>query len=147
MPWSIHLHTEIYQNLKSISELFKMYMKVSIILYKHHAIMESCATIHSAVSAFTETSSFSSRASHQCLWDIAVAWLAVFSRHNEFAETHSHLQLSYHITDRLLGAGNNVDFCKKQAPLHASNYFPFESYTNADDENDKETIFISFVYP
>ena len=29
-----------------------------------------------------------------------------FSRHNRFAETHSHLQLSYHITDRLLAAGN-----------------------------------------
>ena len=27
----------------------------------------------------------------------------------------------------------------------ASNYFPFESYSNADDENDNKTIFISFV--
>ena len=27
MPRSWHLHTEIYPNLKSISELFKMYMK------------------------------------------------------------------------------------------------------------------------
>ena len=27
MPRSMHLHTEIYPNLKSISELFKMYMK------------------------------------------------------------------------------------------------------------------------
>ena len=34
-------------------------------------------------------------------------WLLVFSRQNRFAETHSHLQLSYHITDRLLAAGNN----------------------------------------
>ena len=34
-------------------------------------------------------------------------WLFIFSRHNRFAETHSHLQLSYHITDRLLAAGNN----------------------------------------
>ena len=36
-------------------------------------------------------------------------WLLFFfSRHiNRFAETHSHLQLSYHITDRLLAAGNN----------------------------------------
>ena len=31
-----------------------------------------------------------------------------FSRHNRFAETHSHLQLSYHITDRLLAAGNDI---------------------------------------
>jgi len=35
-------------------------------------------------------------------------WLLFFSRHNRFAETHSHLQLSYHITDRLLAAGNNL---------------------------------------
>ena len=27
MPRSMHLHTEIYPNLKSRSELFKMYMK------------------------------------------------------------------------------------------------------------------------
>ena len=27
MPRSMHLHTEIYPNLKSISDLFKMYMK------------------------------------------------------------------------------------------------------------------------
>ena len=27
MSWSTHLHTEIYPNLKSISEFFKMYMK------------------------------------------------------------------------------------------------------------------------
>ena len=33
-------------------------------------------------------------------------WLFVFSRQNRFAETHSLLQLSYHITDRLLAAGN-----------------------------------------
>ena len=49
-------------------------------------------------------SSLSSAASHQCLWDIAAAWF--FSRHNRFAETHSLLQRSYHITDRLLAAGN-----------------------------------------
>ena len=35
-------------------------------------------------------------------------WLLFFSRHNRFAETHSHLQLSYHITDRLLAAGNYI---------------------------------------
>ena len=36
-------------------------------------------------------------------------------------------------------------FFLKQAQPHASNYFPFESYSNADDENDNKTIFISFV--
>ena len=34
-------------------------------------------------------------------------WLLIFSRQNRFAETHSHLQLSYNITDRLLAAGNS----------------------------------------
>ena len=33
--------------------------------------------------------------------------LFYFSRYNRFAETHSNLQLSYHITDCLLAAGNN----------------------------------------
>ena len=53
---------------------------------------------------------FSSAASHQCFWDIAAA-----SRHNRFGETHSHLQLSYHITDRLLAAGNeyNIQVAQK----------------------------------
>ena len=53
-------------------------------------------------------SSFSSAASHQCLWDIAAAWLAVifFSKNNRLAETLSYFQLSYQITDRLLAAGN-----------------------------------------
>ena len=31
------------------------------------------------------------------------------------------------------------------APFRASNYFPFESNSIADDENDNKTIFISFV--
>ena len=57
MPRSMHLHTEIYPNLYNISELFKMY----ILLYKHHAIIESRATRHSAVSAFTETAEFLKR--------------------------------------------------------------------------------------
>ena len=35
-------------------------------------------------------------------------WPLVFSRQNRFAETHSHLQLSYHITDHLLAAGNDA---------------------------------------
>ena len=38
-------------------------------------------------------------------------WLLFFSRQNRFAETHSHLQLSYHITDRLLAAGNKPSKC------------------------------------
>ena len=31
---------------------------------------------------------------------------------------------------------HNVDFCKKRAPLHASNNFPFELYSITDDENE-----------
>ena len=52
-------------------------------------------------------SGFSSAASHQC-YEILLQhdWLLIFSRQNRFAETLSHLQLSYHKTDRLLAAGN-----------------------------------------
>ena len=37
MPRNMHLHTEIYRNLKSLSELFKIYMKSldSFILASH----------------------------------------------------------------------------------------------------------------
>lgn len=31
-----------------------------------------------------------------------------------------------------------------RAPLHGSNFFRFESYTTAHEENDQETILISF---
>ena len=48
-------------------------------------------------------------------------WRLVFSRQNRFAETHSHLQLSYHITDRLLAAGNNISRL-------INNRFIFNSY-------------------
>ena len=55
MPRNIHLHTEIYLNLKSIFDLFKMYMKRLDSFRYHHAIIEYRATSHSAVSTFTET--------------------------------------------------------------------------------------------
>ena len=66
--------------------------------------MESCATRQSAFPAFTETVEPRINA-----YEILLQhdWLLFSSRHNRFAETHSHLQLSYHITDRLLAAGNN----------------------------------------
>ena len=109
MPRSLHLHTEIYPNLKSISELFKMYMKSldSFILASRDNTGSRVQPDTRLSPPLRRQSSFSSTASHKCLWDIAAAWLAViFSRHNRFSETHSHLQLSYHITDRLLAAGN-----------------------------------------
>ena len=112
----MHLHTEIYPNLKSISELFKMYLK-SLDRFFYISITRQLSRVQPDTRLsppLRRQSSFSSAASHQCLWDIAAAWLAVifFSRYNRFAETHSHLQLSYHITDRLLAAGNYLTmFC------------------------------------
>ena len=70
---SIHLHTEIYPNLKGISELFKMYMKSPILLYKLHGIIESSVTRDSAVSAFKEKVEFLERS----LRYITAAWLAI----------------------------------------------------------------------
>ena len=86
-----------------------MYLKSLDLLYmyKHHAIIESHATRHSAVSAFTETVEYLERSLASMLMRY---WPLIFSRHNRFAETHSHLQLSYHITDRLLAAGNNKTY-------------------------------------
>ena len=43
---------------------------------------------------------------------------------------------------------DDVDFCKNELrfmPLTIFHLCPFVSYTIADDENDKKTIFISFV--
>ena len=79
MSRSMHLHIKIYPNLKSISELFKMYMKNLdfFILASRDNLMESRATRHSAVSASTETVEFLERSSYQFLWDIAAARLAV----------------------------------------------------------------------
>ena len=57
MPRNMHLHTEIYRNMKSISELFKIYMKS----LDYHTFIESRATRYSAVSAFTETVEFLER--------------------------------------------------------------------------------------
>ena len=72
--------------------------------------MESLATRHSAVSAFTETVEFLERSNAYNAYEILLQhdWLLLFSRHNRFAETHSYLQLSYQITDRLLAAGNKA---------------------------------------
>ena len=53
MLQSMHLHTEIYPNLKSIYEFMKS--------PDSHAIIESRATRHSTVSAFTETVEFLKR--------------------------------------------------------------------------------------
>ena len=36
---------------------------------------------------------------------------------------------------------NNVDFCKKRAPLYACDYFSFELYFITDDEMNKKHIF------
>ena len=96
MPRSMHLHSEIYPNLKSISDLFKMYMKSIDSLY--HAIIESRAIMQTFGCLRLYGDSRVSRAqsrinAYQRL--LLHDWLFIFSTHNRFAETHSHLQLSY----------------------------------------------------
>ena len=83
-----------------ISELFKMYMKVSILLYSNQTLGVLRLYGDSRVSpAQPRINAFEILLQYD--------WLLIFSKHNRFAETHSHLQLSYHITNRLLAAGNN----------------------------------------
>ena len=103
MPRSMHLHTEIYPNLKSISELFKMYMK-SLDSSRNNGVSCNCL----GCLRFYGDSRVSRAQPRINAYEILLQddWLLFFSRHNRFAETHSHLQLSYHITDRLLAAGN-----------------------------------------
>ena len=101
-PKHAFIHTENYPNLKSISESFKMY-----IMSRFFYTIESRATIRlygdSRVSrAQPRINAYEILLQHD--------WLFIFSRHNRLAETHSHLQLSYHITDRLLAAGNDKMF-------------------------------------
>ena len=101
--------------------------KVSILLYKHHAIIESRATRHSAVSAFTEIVEFLERSLvsiiliNDKIFPLQVITYFTFylyfcSWHHWFAKTQSYLQLSYQITDRLLAGGNIKR--KKQNALH-----------------------------
>ena len=69
--------------------------------------------VHSAFSAFTETVEFLERSLASMLMRYFCSMIGCyfFSTHYRFAETHSHLQLSYHITDRLLAAGNDSFHC------------------------------------
>ena len=102
----MHLHTEIYPNLKTISELFKMYMK-SLDSSRDNGV--SCNQTLGYLRLYGD-SRVSRAQSRINAYEILLQhdWLLDFSRHNRFAETHSHLQLSYHITDRLLAAGNEL---------------------------------------
>ena len=115
MPRSMYLHTEIYPNLKSISELFKMYMKSfdSFILASRDNWVScnqtlGCLRLYGDIRVARAQSRINA-------YDILLQhdWLLIFSRHKRFAETHSHLQLSYHLTDRLLAAGNNGNRFKR----------------------------------
>ena len=114
MPRSMHLHTEIYPNLKSLSELFKMYMKsLDSITRQFNGV--SCNQTLGCLRLYGD--SRVSRAQPRInAYEILLQhdWLLIFSRQNRFAETHSHLRLSYHITDRLLAAGNNSMECIKK---------------------------------
>ena len=98
------LHTEIYRNLKSISELFEMYMKSLFFFYD----WVSCNQTFGCLRLYGD-SRVSRAQSRINAYEILLQhdWLFTFSRHNRFAETHSHLQLSCHITDRLLATGNH----------------------------------------
>ena len=73
--------------------------KVSILLHKYHVQRASCNQTLGFLRLYGD--SRVSRA-QPCInaYEILLqhVWLLFFSRHNRFAETHSHLQLSYHIT-------------------------------------------------
>ena len=96
IPPSMYSNTEIYTNLKCISELFKMYTKSLNSFILASRTMESLGCRINAYEILLQN-----------------GWLLFFSRHtcNRFAETHSHLLLLYHITDRLLAAGNKPVTC------------------------------------
>ena len=110
MARSMHLHRNLPES-ERISELFKMYMKSldSFILAPRDNGVSCSQTLgclrlygNSRVSrAQPRINGYELLLQHD--------WLLFFSRHNRFAETHSHLQLSYHITDRLLAAGNDLN--------------------------------------
>ena len=109
MPRSMHLHTEIYPNLKSISELFKMYLlSLDIFILASRDNWVSCNQTLGSLRLYGDNR-VSRAQSRINAYEILLQldWLLFFSIHNRFAETHSHLQLSYHITDCLLAAGNN----------------------------------------
>ena len=94
MPRSMHLHTEIYPNLKSISELFEIYMKnldSFILASRDNGV--PCNQTLGCLSLYGD--SRVSRAQPRInAYEILLQhdWLLFFSRHNRFAETHSHLQ-------------------------------------------------------
>ena len=112
MSRSMHLHKEIYPNLKSISEFFKMYIKSldsCILASRDNGV--SCNQTLGCIRLYGD-SRFSRTQPRINAYEILLLhdWLLFFSRHNRFAVTltHSYLQLSYHITDRLMAAGNNI---------------------------------------
>ena len=104
------LHTEIFPNLKSISELFKMGMKSldSFILASRDNWI-ACNQTLGGLRLYRD-SRVSQAQSRNNAYEILLQydWLLFFHQHNRLAETHSYLKLSYQITDRLLAAGNNV---------------------------------------
>ena len=103
MYWypEVGIYTEIYPNLKSISELWK----VSIRLYNWVSCNQTLGCLR--LYGDSRVSRAQPRSMHMryCCRMIGCYF---FSRQNRFAETDRHLQLSYHITDRLLAAGNKV---------------------------------------
>ena len=97
----MHLHTEIYPNLKSISELFKMYMK-SILASRDNWVSRNQTLGCLRLYGESRVSQAQPRISaYEIL--LQYDWLLFFSRHSLIgSQKHT---ATY--TDRLLAAGNN----------------------------------------
>ena len=94
-----------------------------------HATMESRATRHSAVSAFTETVEFLERNLALMLMRYCCSMIGCYFFLDMIGSQKRISTYNFHIiiTDRLLAAGNHIESCENE--LQVSNYFPFESYT------------------
>ena len=97
-----------HRNLPYTEKNIKCTWKVSILLYNWVLCNQTLSCLHlygdSPVSqAQPRINAYEILLQHDLL--------LIFSRQNRFAETHSHLQLSYHITDLILAAGNKPILC------------------------------------
>ena len=106
MSWSMHLHRNLPESEKYIWIIQKLKSLDSFILTSRDNWV-SCNQTLGCLRLYGD-SRVSQTQPRINAYEILLQhdWLLVFSRQNRFAETHSHLQLSYHITDRLLAAGN-----------------------------------------
>ena len=97
MPRSMHLHTEIYRDLKSISELFKIHMKsLDSFILASHVYRVACNQTLGCLRFYGDSRVSRAQPRINAYEILQHDWLLFFSRHNRLAETHSYLQLSYH---------------------------------------------------